>query len=76
MRYSLAMKVEGNILTFKLDAVKQTLAGMGLHQVTITQARAEERRSEDFLPRIGVAVSAPDDLASRVADVLAAASSS
>jgi nitrogen regulatory protein PII len=75
MRYSLAMKVEGDILTFKLDAVKQTLGGTGLHQVTITQARAEERRSEDFLPRIRVTVSTPDDLASRVADVLAAASS-
>ena len=71
----MAMKVEGDILTFKLDIVKQTLAGMGVHKLTVTPAHAGERRSQDFLPRIRVAVSAPDDLASRVAAVLAAAGS-
>jgi len=68
----MAMNIEGDILTFKLDAVKQTLAGMGVHNLTVRQAQRDER----FLPRIRVAVSAPEDLAGRVADVLAAAGSS
>ncbi len=60
------MKIEGAVLTFKLDSVKQALASMGVHGV--------KPRSEDFLPRITLVITAPDNLASRVADVLAAAS--
>ena len=70
------MKIEGTILTFKLDAVKQTLASMGVHGLTIADMRKDESRSEDFLPRITVVITAPDNLASRVDDVLAAASRS
>ena len=68
------MKIEGTILTFKLDAVKQALASMSVHGVTVTDMRKDEPRSEDFLPRITLVITAPDNLASRVADVLAAAS--
>jgi len=78
-------KVEAVIRHFKLEDVKNALTERGIHGMTISEVRGFGRQkghtelyrggeyTVDFLPKIKVEVVAPDHLADKVAEVIAAA---
>src|SRR5688572_33233153 len=78
-------KVDAIIKPFKLDEVKDALTGIGIIGMTVSEVRGFGRQkghtelyrggeyTVDFLPKIKVEVVVPDNLADKVAGVLAGA---
>ena len=78
-------KIEAIIKPFKLDDVKEGLTGIGVVGMTVSEVRGFGRQkgntelyrggeyTVDFLPKIKVEVVVPDDLVSKVLDVMTAA---
>ena len=78
-------KIEAVIKPFKLDDVKEALTGIGVIGMTVSEVRGFGRQkghtelyrggeyTVDFLPKIKVEVVVPDNLVSKVVDVLASA---
>jgi len=78
-------KIEAIIKPFKLDDVKEALTGIGVIGMTVSEVRGFGRQkghtelyrggeyTVDFLPKIKVEVVVPDNLADKVAGVLAGA---
>src|SRR4026207_1820706 len=78
-------KIEAIIKPFKLDDVKEALAGIGVIGMTVSEVRGFGRQkghtelyrggeyTVDFLPKIKVEAGVPDNLVDKVAGVLAAA---
>ena len=78
-------KIEAIIKPFKLDEVKEALHEVGVSGITVTEAKGFGRQkghtelyrggeyTVDFLPKIKVEVVVPDNLADKVAGVLAGA---
>src|ERR1700704_1204462 len=75
-------KVEAIIKPFKLDEVKERLAEIGVHGMTVTEVKGFGRtggRREvyrgsayvvDFLPKMKVEIMGPDDLVATVVDAV------
>ena len=78
-------KIEAIIKPFKLDDVKEALTGIGVSGMTVSEVRGFGRQkghtelyrggeyTVDFLPKIKVEVVVPDNLADKVAGVVAGA---
>ena len=78
-------KVEAIIKPFKLDEVRDALTGIGIVGMTVSEVRGFGRQkghtelyrgadyTVDFLPKIKVEVVVPDNLVSKVVDVVAGA---
>jgi nitrogen regulatory protein P-II 1 len=78
-------KVDAIIKPFKLDEVKEALSAIGIQGITVTEVKGFGRQkghtelyrggeyTVDFLPKIKVEVVVPDNLADKVAGVLAGA---
>ena len=78
-------KIEAIIKPFKLDDVKEALTGIGVIGMTVSEVRGFGRQkghtelyrggeyTVDFLPKIKVEVVVPDNLADKVAGIVAGA---
>jgi nitrogen regulatory protein P-II 1 len=72
------MKIEAIVKPFKLDAIKQALADLGLAGLTITEVRGFGRQKGhtelyrgaeyvvDLVPKVKIETVVPDDLAEKV----------
>lgn len=77
-------KIEAIIKPFKLDEVKEALAGAGVVGMTVSEVRGFGRQKGhtelyrggeytiDFLPKMKLEVVVPDDLADKVVDLISA----
>ena len=75
-------KVEAIIKPFKLDEVKDTLSGIGIQGITVSEVKGFGRQKGhtelyrgaeyvvDFLPKVKVEVAVPDDLVDKVVDAI------
>ena len=75
-------KVEAIIKPFKLDEVKQALAGIGVEGLTVTEVKGFGRQKGhtelyrgaeyvvDFLPKIKLEVAVTDELADKVVNAI------
>jgi nitrogen regulatory protein P-II 1 len=78
-------KIEAIIKPFKLDEVKESLSGVGVQGLTVTEVKGFGRQKGhtelyrgaeyvvDFLPKIKIEVVVPDHLVDKVAEVIASA---
>ena len=78
-------KIEAIIKPFRLDDVKEALTGIGVVGMTVSEVRGFGRQkghtelyrggeyTVDFLPKIKVEVVTPDNLVSKVLEVVASA---
>jgi nitrogen regulatory protein P-II 1 len=78
-------KVEAIIKPFKLDEVKESLNGIGIQGITVSEVKGFGRQKGhtelyrgaeyvvDFLPKIKVEVVVPDDLVEKVTDAIQSA---
>ena len=78
-------KIEAIVKPFKLDEVREALSEVGVTGLTVTEVKGFGRQkghtelyrggeyTVDFLPKIKVEVVVPDNLADKVAGVLAGA---
>ena len=75
-------KIEAIIKPFKLDNVKDALQDIGLHGITVTEAKGFGRQMGhtelyrgaeyvvDFLPKVKIEIALSDDLADRAIDAI------
>lgn len=75
-------KIEAIVKPFKLDDVKEALAEVGLHGLTVTEVKGFGRQKGhtesyrgaeyivDFLPKMKIEVVVPDDLVTRVVEAI------
>jgi nitrogen regulatory protein P-II 1 len=75
-------KIEAIVKPFKLDDVKEALAEVGLHGLTVTEVKGFGRQKGhtesyrgaeyivDFLPKMKIEVVVPDTLAPRVVEAI------
>jgi nitrogen regulatory protein P-II 1 len=75
-------KIEAIVKPFKLDDVKEALAEVGLHGLTVTEVKGFGRQKGhtesyrgaeyivDFLPKMKIEVVVPDSLANRVVEAI------
>ncbi len=75
-------KVEAIIKPFKLDEVKESLNGIGIQGITVSEVKGFGRQKGhtelyrgaeyvvDFLPKIKIEVVVPDDLVAKVLDAI------
>ena len=75
-------KIEAIVKPFKLDDVKEALAEVGIHGLTVAEVKGFGRQKGhtesyrgaeyivDFLPKMKVEVIVPDELASRVVEAI------
>ena len=75
-------KIEAIVKPFKLDDVKEALAEVGLHGLTVTEVKGFGRQKGhtesyrgaeyivDFLPKMKIEVVVPDNLVTRVVEAI------
>ncbi len=75
-------KIECIIKPFKLDEVKEALAGLGIQGMTVTEVKGFGRQKGhtelyrgaeyvvDFLPKIKIEIAVSDDLVDKVVDTV------
>jgi nitrogen regulatory protein P-II 1 len=78
-------KIEAIIKPFKLDDVKNSLAEVGIHGITISEVKGFGRQKGhtelyrgaeytiDFLPKVRIEIIVPDEKCERVVEVIQAA---
>ncbi len=78
-------KVEAIIKPFKLDEVKESLNGIGIQGITVSEVKGFGRQKGhtelyrgaeyvvDFLPKIKIEIVVPDDMVSKVVEAVQSA---